>query len=74
MADDLLSLSKLSQLSPSGKMKDPKEIPVGKGLPRKKKGKKNSPEYSPEADAAPEEEKGERRSGSPSGQVLDIII
>jgi hypothetical protein len=74
MADDLLSLSKLSQVSPSGKMKDPKEIPVGKGLPRKKKGKKNSAAYEPETDASPEEEKQKEGTVSPSGQVLDIII
>ena len=70
-ADDQLSLNKLSQLSPSGKMKNPKEIPVGKDLPRKKKGKKNAPPSSPEEGTGPKEEKG---TVSPSGRVLDIII
>jgi hypothetical protein len=74
MADDQLSLNKLSQLSPSGKMKDPKQIPVGKELPRKKKGKKNPPGSSPEAGNGPREEKKEKGTAPPSGQVVDIII
>ena len=73
MADDLFSLSKLSQLSPSGKMKDPKEIPVGKDLARKKKGKKSPSEHSPESEST-EEERGEKKEGASSGQVLDIVI
>ena len=56
MADDQLSLNKLSQLSPSGKMKNPKEIPMGKDLPRKKKGKRNAPPSSPEAGTGPKKE------------------
>jgi hypothetical protein len=74
MADDQLSLNKLSQLSPSGKMKDPKEIPVGKDLPRKKKGKKNPPGSSPEAGTGLKEGKKEIGTNPPSGQVVDIII
>ncbi len=74
MADDQLSLSKLSQLSPSGKMKDPKDIPVGKELPRRKKGKKNPPAPSQEARAGGEEESEEKGTAAPSGRVVDIII
>ena len=74
MADDQLSLNKLSQLSPSGKMKNPKEIPVGKELPRKKKGKKNPSAYSQEPDAGRKEEHKEKGPAASSGQVVDIII
>lgn len=74
MADDQLSLNRLNQLSPSGKMKDPKEIPVGKDLPRKKKGKRNRSLSSPGAETGPREQNGEKGTVSPSGRVLDIII
>jgi hypothetical protein len=74
MTDDPLSLSKLSQLSPSGKMKNSKEIPVGKELPRKKKGKKNPPGQAPEPGAGREEGREETGPVAPSGRVVDILV
>jgi hypothetical protein len=74
MSDDLAALNKLSQMSPTGKMKDSKEVLKGKELPRRKKGKKNVPEDSQEAVPAAEEEREEKGTSSPSGQVVDIII
>jgi hypothetical protein len=74
MLDDLAALNKLSQMSPTGKMKDSKEVLKGKEIPRRKKGKKKFPEDSQEAGAAGEEEKEEQKPAPPSGQVVDIII
>ena len=74
MLDDLAALNKLSQMSPTGKMKDSKEVLKGKEIPRRKKGKKNAPEDSQEAGATGEEEREEQKPTLPSGRVVDIII
>ena len=74
MLDDLAALHKLTQMSPTGKMKDSKEVLKGKEIPRRKKGKKNVPEEPQEAGATGEEEREEQKPPLPSGQVVDIII
>ena len=74
MTDERISLSKLSQLSPSGKMKDPMKIPLGKEPPRKKKGKKSSPASAPEAGSGREDEREENSPSAPSGRVVDIVV
>ncbi len=74
MLDDLAALNKLSQMSPTGKMKDSKEVLKGKEIPRRKKGKKNAPEDSQEAVSAAAEEREEKGGSSPAGRVVDIII
>ena len=63
MPDDLAALNKLSQMSPTGKMKDSKEVLKGKELPRRKKGKKNAPEDSQEA--FPRRKRKEKKKGTP---------
>jgi hypothetical protein len=74
MLDDLAALNKLSQMSPTGKMKDSKEVLKGKEIPRRKKGKKNAPEDSQETDATGEKGREEQKPSPPSGRVVDIII
>ena len=77
MADEFPIFGQLTRLTPSGKPRDAKEVPVDKDSRRKAKGKKKK---SPEAGGAEElrqdpEEKGtneeERES---SGKVVDILI
>ncbi len=73
MADEFSPLNKLSQLSPSGKMKDSKEIPIGKEIPRKKKGKKNRalPSHNPKGHT---EEGPTELEKSACGKILDITV
>lgn len=71
MADDVSLLSKLPQMSPAGKPKDSREIPVGPGVPRRKKrARRPLPPGGEEEENAPKE--GEEETGS--GKVLDILI
>jgi hypothetical protein len=72
MADEFLPLSKLSQLSPSGKMRDSKEIPIGKEVPQKK-GKKNraQPSRNPKGEGREDPTEPEK---SACGKILDITI
>ncbi len=73
MTDEFFPLNKLSQLSPSGKMKDSKEIPIGKEIPGKKKGKKNPgrPSRNPKEKA---EEDATELERSACGKILDITV
>ncbi len=72
MADEFFPLNKLSQLSPSGKMKDSKEIPIGKEIPQKK-GKKNRvpPSRTPKGEAGEDASELEK---SACGKILDITV
>jgi hypothetical protein len=74
MLDDLAALHKLTQMSPTGKMKDSKEVLKGKEIPRRKKGKKKAPEDPQEDRPEAEGEGEEKKAPPPSGQVVDIII
>jgi hypothetical protein len=73
MLDDLAALHKLTQMSPTGKMKDSKEVLKGKEIPRRKKGKKRNPEDSPDTRSEAEDER-EEKGAPPSGRVVDIVI
>ncbi len=77
MADNFSIFGQLTGLTPSGKPRDAKEVPVDKGSRRKMKGKKKKvPEggdagkldEDPEGKAAKEDER------ESSGKVVDILI
>ncbi len=69
MADEFDIFGKLSQLTPPGKSRDPKEIPIGKEVPRRKKPKKKEKETEGANREDPQKEEQEE-----SGNVVDIII
>jgi len=72
MAEEFSPLNKLSQLSPSGKMRDSKEMPIGRETPQKK-GKKNRvpPSRTPKEEAGEDTSKLEK---SACGKILDITV
>lgn len=71
MGDEFSVFGQLSQLTPAGKPRDAKEVPLDKEARRRPRGKKKEPDP-PSPQDADGEEPGENRN--PSGKVLDIII
>ncbi len=71
MGEDISVFGQLSQLTPAGKPRDAKEVPLDKESRRRPRGKRKQPEPASSQDADGEEP-GENRN--PSGKVLDIII
>ncbi len=77
MGDDFSIFGQLTGLTPSGKPKDAKEVPVDKESRRKMKGKKRKrPEGGPGEELGRDlEEQGKSGGESkPSGKVVDILI
>jgi hypothetical protein len=73
MSDDYSVFGQLPQMTPSGKTRNSKEIPVDKESSRRKMKRRKSPESIPEEDEA-KEMGPEEEEDSPSGKVLDITI
>jgi len=72
MGDEYSVFGQLSQLNPSGKPRDAKEVPVDRDSRRKSKGKKKKPAVASQDNL---EETAENESDQkPSGKVVDIII
>ena len=74
MADDFSIFGQLSQLNPSGKPRDAKEVPVDKDSRRRMKGKKKKPAEVSTEDLDLEETDENQAERKPSGKVVDIII
>ncbi len=71
MSDDYSVFGQLPQMTPSGKTRNSKEIPVDKESSRRKMKRRKRPE--PEEDEA-KEMGPEEKEDLPSGKVLDITI
>ena len=76
MSDEFPIFGQLSQLNPSGKSRDAKEVPVDKESRRRPKGKKKKkgPGEAVPGDTDLEETEENKADGRPSGKVVDIII
>jgi hypothetical protein len=77
MADEFSIFGQLTGLTPSGKPKDAKEVPVDKDSRRKRKGKKRKrPEGAPGEELAQDLEGQEKSEAErkASGKVVDILI
>ena len=72
MNDEFSVFGQLSQLNPSGKPRDAKEVPVDKDTRRRPKGNKKRPAVAPKEDL--EETAENENYQKPSGKVVDIII
>jgi hypothetical protein len=72
MSDEFSVFGQLSQLNPSGKPRDAKEVPVDKDSRRKPKGKKKRPAVASQEDL--EDTAEAETDQKPSGKVVDIII
>ena len=73
MSDNYSIFGQLPQMTPSGKTRNSKEVPVDKESSRRKMKRKKSPESGPEEDEAKEMGPEEKEDLS-SGKVLDITI
>ncbi|MBM4333015.1 MAG: hypothetical protein FJ117_17675 [Deltaproteobacteria bacterium] len=75
MGDDYSVFGQLSQMTPSGKTRDPKDVPIGKGFPRRKREKKKDPPLASPREKEKDGDAGEEKSENPpSGKLLDIIV
>ncbi len=75
MSDEFSIFGQLSQLNPSGKARDAKEVPVDKESGRKtKRKKKKRPEGGSPEDLDLEGRDENNNNRSRSGKVVDIII
>ena len=74
MSDEFSVLGQLSQLNPSGKPRDAKEVPVDKDSRRRPKGKRKRPTVVSKEDLDLEEMAENETDQKPSGKVVDIII
>lgn len=75
MGDEFSVFGRLTQLNPSGKTRDSKEVPVDKDGRRKpKRGKRKRAELDSREDSELEEMEENNSGGKPSGKVVDIII
>ncbi len=73
MSDDYSIFGQLPQMTPSGKTRNSKEVPVDKESSRRKMKRRKSPESGLEGDEA-KEMGPEEKEDLPSGKVLDITI
>jgi hypothetical protein len=73
MSDDYSIFGQLPQMTPSGKTRNSKEVPVDKESSRRKMKRRKNPELNPEEDEA-KEMGPEEKEEMPSGKVLDITI
>lgn len=73
MSDDYSVFGQLPQMTPSGKTRNSKEIPVDKESSRRKMKRRKRPESILEEDEA-KEMGPEEKEDLPSGKVLDITI
>ncbi len=72
MGDEFSVFGQLSQLNPSGKSRDAKEVPVDNDSRRRPKRKKKKPAVASQEDW--EETAENETDQKPSGKVVDIII
>jgi hypothetical protein len=73
MSDDYSVFGQLPQMTPSGKTRNSKEVPVDKESSRRKMKRKKASEPGPEEEEA-KEMGPEEKEDLPSGKVLDITI
>jgi hypothetical protein len=73
MSDDYSIFGQLPQMTPSGKTRNSKEVPVDKESSRRKMKRKKSPEPALEEDEA-KEMGTEEKEDLPSGKVLDVTV
>ncbi len=74
MADESPLFGQLSQMNPSGRARDSKEVPVSKEFRRKPGGgKKPRKGPGPEESGREEQEEGQKEKAG-SGKVVDILV